>query len=57
LGGQAKKWYKDNEDSLITWSKLRSGFRGRFQQPWLNQILFSTLDNRKQEAHESVNDY
>ncbi len=57
LGGQAEKWYKDNKDSLTTWSKLRTGFRDRFQQPWLNQTLFSTLDNRKQEAHESVNDY
>jgi hypothetical protein len=57
LSGQAEKWYKDNHESLTTWSKLKSGFRDRFQQPWLNQTLFSTLDNRKQEAHESVNDY
>jgi hypothetical protein len=34
----------------------QSGFHDIFQQPWLNQTLFSTLDNRKQEAHESVND-
>ncbi|CAF2749573.1 unnamed protein product [Rotaria sp. Silwood2] len=57
LTGQAERWFKDNQDSLTTWSTLRTCLRERFQQPWLNQTLFSTLDNRKQEAHESVNDY
>jgi hypothetical protein len=57
LSGQAERWYKDNQDSLTTWSQLRTGFRERFQQPWLNQTLFSTLDSRKQETHESINDY
>jgi len=51
LSGEAEKWYKDSHESLTTWSKLRSGFRNRFQQPWLNRTLFSTLDNKKQEAH------
>jgi hypothetical protein len=51
LSGQAEKWYKVSHESLTTWLKLRNGFRDRFQQPWLNQTLFSTLDNRKQEAH------
>ncbi len=57
LSGQAERWYKDNKDSLITWSQLRTGFRERFQQPWLHQTLFTQLDNRKQDTHESVNDY
>ncbi|CAF4588760.1 unnamed protein product, partial [Rotaria socialis] len=47
----------DNQNSLNTWPILRTCLRERFQQPWLKQTLFSTLDNRKQEAHESVNDY
>jgi hypothetical protein len=36
---------------------LLSEFRERFLQPWLNQTLFATLDNRKQDTHESANDY
>ncbi|CAM2728342.1 unnamed protein product [Rotaria socialis] len=52
LSGQAERWYKDNQNSLNTWPILRTCLRERFQQPWLKQTLFSTLDNRKQEAHE-----
>jgi len=57
LRGQDEKWYKDNHESLTTWSKLRTDFPDRFQQPWLNQTMSSTLYNRKQEAHESISDY
>jgi len=57
LSGPAEKLYKNNQDFLTTWSQLRAGFRERFQQPWLNQTVFTILDNKKQEAHASVNDY
>jgi hypothetical protein len=57
LSGQAERWFQDNKASLSKWSQLCSGLRDRFQQPWLNQTLFATLDNRKQDTHESANDY
>ncbi len=32
LSGPAERWYRNNEDSLTTWSQFRIAFRERFQQ-------------------------
>jgi hypothetical protein len=57
FSGHAERWYKDNEETLNTWSRLQLGIRERFKQPFMTQTLFATLDQRKQEPHETVSTY
>ncbi len=53
LSGPAERWYRNNEDSLTTWSQFRIAFQERFQQQQALMNIHSPSPPLRIEHHQS----